>query len=169
MTKHLDADEGGLLVVVGWERGRQMFYLTLYGERNKVVYDSDHERVQLTLAFVEMVMERHGLTLRADVRVALMRDQAVNAAPYAQWYEQASEVWAGACPTSVVDTLLFFLGMRPGPPAGVHFFPEEKTTAPGAGGPEAVTGSSPDCACGSAGRDGCSADTGSVVRLILWP
>ena len=122
MTKHWYADEGGLLVDVGWERGRQMFYLTLYGERNKVVYDSDHERLQLTLAFVELVMERHGLTLRADVRAALMRDQAENAAPYAQWYEQAGEVWAGACPTSVVDTLLFFFGDEARPARGRAFF-----------------------------------------------
>ena len=82
------ADEGGMTVDVGWECGRQMFYLTLYGE-NKVVYDLDFECVQLTLAFVELVMERHGMSLRADVRAALLRDQAVNAAPYIKRYVAA--------------------------------------------------------------------------------
>ena len=92
MTKHM-YPEAGKLIDIGWERGTQSFYPTVYDKRlaegSQIVYDSDYDLSEgmLDLPHLEVVLARFGLGLRADVRAALLRDQAVNAAPYIKHHD----------------------------------------------------------------------------------
>ena len=98
MTKHM-YPQAGKLIDTGWERGTQSFYLTVYDQRlaegSQIVYDSDYHLSEgmLDLPRLEVVLARFGLGLRADVRAALLHDQAVNAAPYIKRYEEVGPVW----------------------------------------------------------------------------
>lgn len=97
MTKHIHADTTAtgeaVTVETGWERGRQCFFLTVYGADEDVRYDSDYDLrffpVGMTLADVETVMGGLGLTLPGSVREALTADESVDAAPYIRHHPAA--------------------------------------------------------------------------------